>query len=251
MRRSFAQALKNGKISINDEYSRLYDLFYIEDYRDGQSMRDYVNRNIIHMPFRNTCLSLDEFDSQYGFNFTENPDDLDEDYLISFCEYVYNLLLCLNDGAFLEPFGKSLFFQQILKVVENMGYEELSEDGFTIFVPKNSIANEVAQSELIPEELSYKVIEYNHHSMDLKGKKEILLKLANILEPKREALKIANKSLEENIFYVLNNFDIRHNNTDKSSKNYKQYVAEMPKDELAKIYDFLYQMILMSFMELE
>lgn len=251
MRRTFAQALKNGKIDIKDEYSKLYELFYFEDDRDGKSIRDYVDRNMINLPFRDTCLTLDEFDEKYDFNFTENPDDFDEDYLISFCEYFYNFLLYLNDGAFLSYMGKSLFIQQIQKVVENLGYEALIEDGFTIFVPKNSVAKELAQSELIPEELSYKIIEYNHHSMDLNGKKEILLKLANILEPKRKTLKETNKNLENDVFYLLNNFNIRHNNIDKGSNNYKRFVEEMSENELVEVYDLLYQMILLAFMELE
>ena len=251
MRRTFAQALKNGKIDIKNEYSKLYDLFYLEDERYGQSIKDFVDRNMINMPFRDTCLTLDEFDEKYGFNFKENPDDFDEDYLISFCEYFYNFLLYLNDIAFLNYMEKSLLIQQIQKVVENMGYEGLIEDGFTIFVPKNSVSKEVAQNELVPEELSYKIIEYNHHSMDLEGKKEILLKLGNILEPKRDAIKNVNKSLESNMFYLLNNFNIRHNNIDEDSKYYKQYVAKMTQEELINIYDLLYQMELLAFIELE
>ena len=57
-----------------------------------------------------------------------------------------------------------------------------------------------------------------------------------------------NAVLESDIFFMLNNFNIRHNNKNKGDKNYKEYVAKMRKDRLEKWYDELYQMILLAFL---
>lgn len=73
-----------------------------------------------------------------------------------------------------------------------------------------------------------------------------MLSLAADLEPKRTELTKLNKQLADNIFFMLNNLNIRHNNRSKNDKNYKEYVAKMRKDRLEKWYDELYQMILLA-----
>ncbi len=95
------------------------------------------------------------------------------------------------------------------------------------------------------------MIEYNHHSIkgNIEAKKGILLKLVELLEPKRKDL---SNTLGSDLFFLINNFNIRHNNTDPNDKSkYKSKVAEMPADELEHIYDEVYQMCLLAFMELE
>ena len=59
------------------------------------------------------------------------------------------------------------------------------------------------------------------------------------------------KQLSDNIFYLLNNLNLRHNNRSKNSKNYKEYVAKMRKNQLEKTYDELYQMILLAILLLD
>lgn len=68
------------------------------------------------------------------------------------------------------------------------------------------------------------------------------------LEAKRKKLHTINAVLENDIFFMLNNLNIRHNNKNKGDKNYKEYVAKMRKDRLEKWYDELYQMILLAFL---
>ena len=40
--------------------------------------------------------------------------------------------------------GKAFFSEQIHRVIEKLDYQELNEDGFFLFVPKNSAAKEVS-----------------------------------------------------------------------------------------------------------
>lgn len=101
MRRNFAQVLRAGKVDPQKEYSKLYSLFYNKDSRDGKSLADLISMNFEDFYFRGTCLTLDEFDEEHDFNFAEQPQDFDIDYLVSFCEYIYNLLLHLENNFFL------------------------------------------------------------------------------------------------------------------------------------------------------
>lgn len=251
MRRNFAQVLKDAKININEEYDTLYRLFYLSYGEIG--LREKINNNFEKIHFRGTCITLDDFDNKYGFDFETYQAGIDEEYLVSFCEYIYNLILG-SQAAGIDIFRYDLtrlIMEQIQKVIEEIGYMETNQDDFIIFVEKNSAAISVA--EILPQELSYKVISYNHHSMkgDVNGKKEILLQLATKLEAKREVLKKANKVLESDLFFLFNNINIRHNNCDKNGTKYKAFVADMSKEEIEKWYDNTYQMCLIAFLEIE
>lgn len=252
MRKTFADVLKSGGVDIEKEYLRLLRSFY--DNRIGLS--NQCAGYFMQMPFRGTCVSLEDFDAVYGFNFSPSPKNFDTDYLINFCEYSYNLIINLPEDYGAYEYGginsKESYIQQVERVVEKINCEIIyNDDGIAIIIPKNSVANVV--SEILPENLSYKVIAYNHHSM--KGgldKKQATIKLlADQLEAKKDKLSELNNSLKSDLFYLFNNINIRHNNIDSSSKSYKKAVAEMSKEELEEWYDRTYDMCLMAFMVLE
>lgn len=106
-----------------------------------------------------------------------------------------------------------------------------------------------AVAEITSQTLAMSIIRYNHHMLkgDLEGKKQILIQMARDLEPKLPQLKTLDSKLEDSISFILNNFDIRHNNNDSNNnKNYKAIVAGMKAGELENWYDELYQMILLA-----
>lgn len=110
-----------------------------------------------------------------------------------------------------------------------------------------------AVAEIVEPDISYKVLRYNHYMLkgDLPAKKDILLALGADLEPKREQIKAIDKNLEEGIFYMLNNLNLRHNNKTEGDKNYKQAVADMDCNTLEHWYDELYQMMLLAYLQLD
>ncbi len=254
MRRNFAQVLKEGKIDLKNEYSKLYDLFYGKDRRDEKSVADIVSSNVHSIYFCQTCLSLEEFDELHNIHFEKQPQDFDIDYLVSFCEYVFNFIAQLSDNFFYSSFSKIQFVDYIYRVTMLIGYQSVSEDGITIFVPKDNVAIAVSQSELIPDGMSYKVISYSHYSMkgNLEEKKVTLQALANALEPYEKKLSQLDNSFKSDLFYALNSFNIRHNNVTPTDKtNYKKVIADMTNEELEHWYDEIYQMCLLAFMRLE
>lgn len=130
----------------------------------------------------------------------------------------------------------------------------LRQDGFVTFVEKSPAAISVAENEQIPQEISYKVFSYNHHSMkeNLQEKKNTILKLAELLEAKRPQLSKVDSGFCNDLFYLFNNLNLRHNNIDPSMKGkFKQAVAEMSPEELEHWYDETYQMCLLAFLRLE
>ena len=110
-----------------------------------------------------------------------------------------------------------------------------------------------AVAEIVDNDLSHKVLRYNHYMLkgDLKAKKDILLALGADLEPKRRQIQTIDKDLEDGIFYILNNLNLRHNNKTEGDRNYKQAVAEMDTATLENWYDELYQMMLLAYLQLD
>lgn len=256
MRKNFADILKSAKVDIKKEYEQLYELLYDrnldKDYFEKTSLYDEFSENFINVWFRGTSLSLEDFDEQYGFDFEKYPQNFNIDYLINFCEYFYNLICAYIDVPALNKYNVTFILHQINRVIEAIGYISTKQDELTIFTEKSLAA--IAVSEIVPNEISYKVISYNHHSMkgNLENKKDTILKLANLLEGKRKQLKSINPSLEDDLFYAFNNLNLRHNNKDKDYKEkYKKYIAYMPDIDLEQWYDEVYQMCLLAFLEIE
>lgn len=209
----FSQVLKTAAIDIRREYDRLYGMFCVQKFQDmvgaGSSLKDYCATYFVRLPFRGTCVSLDDFDDFYGYSFEKNPSTFDIEYLVSFCEYSYNLAIYNQNtiyGGGIVGIGDPMQFyvQQVLTVIETIGYMPNNQNGITDFVPKDQAA--ISAAEIVDPALSYRIIEYNHHSMkgDLERKKATLIALADKLEPKRAKLKQVSGSLESDLFYLLN-----------------------------------------------
>lgn len=253
MRRTFAQVLQEGKIDIRKEYSKLHSIFYECPRYTANSVADIVAKNFLAIPFRKTCLSLEEFNTMHGFKFPHCLIEPDVNCFVGFCEYIFNLTVFLKEECFNTFLSKRLCIDHIRSVIEAIGYMEVSEDGIFIFVPKDNVAISVAEMNAIPATISYKVVSYHHHSMkgDLDSKKQTLLAFADLLEPKRKELDSADSKLATDLFYAFNNFNIRHNNIDPSGPKYKKPVGDLNSEQLEEWYDEVYQMCLLAFMRLE
>lgn len=142
--------------------------------------------------------------------------------------------------------------KNLMSVLDWMNYETKAFKDMerVLVVAKNAAATAVA--EIVNVDLAHLVIEYNHHSLagNVEKKKAILLAMGAELEPKRSELKKINKQFDD-IYFMLNNLNIRHNNKSKSNGKYVEYVAKMKKDKLEEWYDELYQMMLLAYLELD
>ena len=267
MRRNFAQILKDAKIDIKVEYQKLYGMLYDRSIQVSNtswiSAYDEFSTYFIAFHFRGTCLSLDEFNDLHGFHFEKDPTNFNIDHLISLCEYIENLLMAYQCVPLSYPYGYGnmptklinvqFYLQQISQVIEKIGYMQAEQNGLTIFVEKDPAAIAVAESEFIPESLSYRLISYNHYSMkgNLAEKKATLLDLANLLEPQRINLERIDKTFARDLFYAFNNFHIRHNNADPQSPKFKKPIGDLAKEQLEFWYDEVYQMCLLAILRLE
>ena len=246
MRKTFEEVLSNFKVDVRKEYSKLYKLYYSVYYKD-------IQNNFEHFWFRKTCLTIEEFEEQLDLHFDAQPSKFDLDYLISFAEYIYNMMFQLNNvGGFLLDNNPGFMIDHINILLSEIGYSSLWNNNIAIFVKDNPASIEV--SKIVSTELSYHILSYNHHSLkgNLKGKSDIILKIAFDLEPKRKQLEKIDSSLSSDLFFCFNKLNIRHNNKDKNDiKKYVKYVDDMASQELEKWYDQIYDMCLVAYLKLE
>ena len=191
MRKTFAQVLKENKISIRKEYEKLYNSFYItEDCEDRRkSIQELISMYFsesYYMNIRKTCFSLEEFNKEYNFDFTKMPADFDEqndmDYFISFFEYVYNLISPIL--AIIIKYYNMNYMAYISDVMENIGYEIKQMDNSFIFVPKDMVAFNVSESEVLPDSLSY----IRHNNVDENCKSSYNSYIAEISDKELEKI---------------------------------------------------------------
>ena len=272
-RKNYLQILLEASINISEEYERLYKLFYSTEifeeiydiqYFNPNSIYEICKKYFLELSCRETCTNIQEFDSEYHFNFKSkasiSKDDIN--YFITFCEYLLNFITSLQQIKLTNTEKKKITIleTQLNKIIEKISYQIIEQEKKTkILIPKDQVANSVAEI-IKDDDLSYRVIEYNHHSMkgDIEQKKSILLRLAHQLEPLDDKLKSINDALKSNLFFMFNNLDLRHNNTtrnptkeEKQDTYYKEIVAKMPPEELESWYDETYQLCLLAFLELD
>ena len=150
--------------------------------------------------------------------------DTKKGYKLEWCGNYYHLKDVMDD---------------VLSQYNHVAYVNEDQECVLIIEDKSEVT---AAAEIMPTPaLAVDVVRYNHRTLrgEIELKKKILLAMGAELEAKRKKLHTINTTLENDIFFMLNNLNIRHKNKSKGDKNYKEYVAKMRKDRLEKWYDEL------------
>ena len=259
MRRTFAEVLRQADIDVAAEYRSLCTMFFTNFFKSSfGSVCPYkaIASEFSNMDIRDTAVSITDFNDRHGFRFQERPaGSIDVDSLVMLCEYITNMLIsycCVpGDNALYSHSWILKLEEQIERVIERIGYERISDGNLVSYIEKSPAARLVAET--LPGQISYKVIEYNHHSMkgDLDKKRATLNELAKLLEPRRSELKAIDGNLESKLFKAFNNCDIRHNNRDCSGKSFREAVAALDDREIETAYDATYVLCLIAFLKLD
>ena len=248
-RQNYFDILNRMEFDPQRELKNLMDLLEMErNFKSiyyETSLNSAISDNFLDYTNRSTFTSYSQMVEFVGLNIYNTTEQL-----FVFSEFLVDIFCNLAE-KFTEEESEfiQIIFDNIKRFLELSNHELITLDnGNKIIVEKNVYASEASQivSETSMQE-AIKVLEYNHFSNkgNIQRKKEILIALANYLEPFRRELnyseelkdimKVNNQKVIafEKLFEMYNNFGLRHNNSN-------QYHLDLADDELEQWYDDIY-----------
>lgn len=248
VRRNYFDILNQMEFDPQRELKNLVDLLKMENNLGRgyyTTINSAISDNFLDYPNRSTFTSYSQMIEVIISNIYDTTEQL-----FVFSELLVDIFNNLV-GKFTEKECQfiQVIFDNITRFLELSNHELITlENGDKIIVEKNVYASEVSQ--IISEtniQDAIKVLEYNHFANkgNIQRKKEILIALANYLEPFRRELnnseelknimKVNNQKVIafEKLFEMYNNFGLRHNNSN-------QYHLDLADDELEQWYDDIY-----------
>ena len=202
---------------------------------------------------RNRCISPQDMMERLGINenIIMNINNI-SDKLLMFLEFIVNMIMRCDIAIKQERCTTSNNYQ-ILKeninvFIEHFGFtmHYFNDTEQVVIIEKNPSA--ISAAEISEPEICKRIIQYNHYTLkgNIDAKKDIIIALANEIEPQRKELGKINSSIESDLFFMLNNMNIRHNNIEPKNTNHKSFVAKMSESVLEHWYDEVYQLILLA-----
>lgn len=258
-RQNFFEKLES-KINLQKEYEKIDSLVLQPHWYGNASIEDDIERYFKNWKYKANYLSFNEIREQLGFTYTfdgivaksygciNNTNDF-----FDYCEMIVNMIYTIPEGKRLFHEERINELQRLINYDLNYFNHEIRKVGDKyLIIQKDASVSEVV--DIVEDSLAKIILEYNHYVLkgDLETKKNILVKIANALEPKRSEIKGINNQLYKDYFYLINNMDIRHNNCDSSdTSNYNAYFDKLTLKEKEEWYDEIYQMGLLIFLLLE
>ena len=258
-RRNFFDRLVRT-LNYQKEYQKIESLVLQPHSLHGYSIEDSIERYFKDWKYNANYLSFKELRDQLGFTFVHDgyydlPSGIIKDVndFFDYCEMIINMIVLLPEED-AEYHGKNV--NEIIRLIDYdldfLNHRIRKIDDKYLIIQKDATASEVV--DIVEDSLAKIILEYNHYLLkgDLEKKKNILVKIANALEPLKGEIKATNYQLYKDYFYLINNMDIRHNNCDSSdTSNYNAYFDKLTLKEKEEWYDEIYQMGLLIFLLLE
>ena len=258
MRKNYFEILEESSLNLDlgkelDKLEQIiHESFWNDDMGVNCSLYELIELNFKRYRNRKHILTEEEFINDLLLN--SRKLSIKERYFLM-AEMYLDLFssLHMTGGGSLDKQVR-YFLEQVKTVSNSIGYKLIRTNNKLIIVEDNAFANEAAQvvSEFADVKEALSILEYNHFSNkgNIDRKKEILIKIASLLEPWRDdlnnniefknvlKLKNNNKVLAlEKLFRMFNELNIRHNNED-------QMLTGLSDREIESWYDKIYTMSL-------
>lgn len=257
MRKNYFEILEESSLNLDlgKELGKLeqiiHESFWVDDMNANCSLYMLIEINFKYYRNRKHFLTMEELINDLLLN--SKSLSINERYFLM-AEMYLDLLSSLHiiGGSRLDKQVR-YFLEQVQIVSNAMGHKLIRSNDRIIIVEDNVFANEAAQVviEFTDEKEALSILEYNHFSNkgNIERKKEILKKIADLLEPWRKPfnkcdelkglLKVNNDKIQalEKLFYMYNKFNIRHNNEE-------QKLTRLSNREIESWYDKVYTLSL-------
>lgn len=258
-RKSIFEILESD-LDYAEEIKKMEYLFRVKG-RD-YSIYEIVQGNYLNWQHRNTTIDVFSLYKALGFiEIFQMPFDfsisITQEMFLRYCEMMSNLLYMYYDAPDFDRDDEknkkaSSILENIKTGLGKLGYHAFVVKGEKkIIVVQDNCAATLA-AELVDVANSKRIMEYNRYLLqgDLARKKDILKNLADLFEGKRKQLDANNaKSLSDDIGFLLNSLDIRHNNREGKNKN--TYLRQLTTKDLEEWYDKTYSLIVAAIITIE
>lgn len=212
------------------------------------SLKQMIEPHFMKCPIRGTAISIDDLFETYSKHWAANT----LEGLLLYCEIISNLIYTLPSNYLTDHDicrNRDQIISNVKYILEKTGNQFAAGAGkVLIIVPKDELVHAVIE-DISDKDVGLAILEYGRFSNkgNLKRKRETLVQIARLLEPKLKDNKLTEprKSLADNIDFVLNNFNIRHNN--EAGKSANVLLPELTAQMLEIVYDDLYQAMLLFF----
>ena len=247
MRKSYFEILEESSLNLDldkelDKLEQIiHESFWNDDMEVNCSLYELIVLNFKRYRNRKHFLTVEELIDDLFVN--SRKLSIKERYFIM-AEMYLDLFstLHITGGGSLDKQVR-YFLEQVKTVSNSIGYKLIHSNNRVIIVEDNAFANEAAQavSEFADVKEALSILEYNHFSNkgNIDRKKEILIKIASLLEPWRDdlnnniefknVLKLGNNNKVlalEKLFRMFNELNIRHNNEAQQFTNMANNVIE-------------------------
>lgn len=236
------------RFNFDKEFSRLLDLLNqerfncVDGYYYNQTFWTIVNKYFLEWEYRLSAINIEQYfnDLDIDFEALISCNDTKKIYVIQFIDS-YIMFLVKNHKLVEETMQPIITIVQNIKIIiEKINYKrDINEGkGYITYVKRDADVDSVLSIIGNEDDLRISLLEYNDFRIekDIQEKRTILKKLGDYLEPLRKEFNKYNKSLTDDIFFMLNKFYIRHNNEGN---------IKLDEDsEYIKWYDDLFKMII-------
>lgn len=247
------ELLEKREIDPTAEFRRLVELFNEEaiplTHFVNQSFKDWIDKRFRSIPMRSSFLFVDDMLKELEIK-EKTEQFVDFDQLFLYCEVLFNLinqvLKQIARGSEVEKQAVAII-DNINEVLEKTNHEMKKIEAGFVVIEKNPATTEAIEClEEKNADLALNMIEYNRVLLkgNLQRKREILSNMAGYVEPMKVLFRGTDYfKLYDNSRNMVNNLNIRHNNSGKD--DIPEYAKNWGDKEYEEWYDNAYHTLLM------
>ena len=262
MRKDISEKIKTREVNLLEDFTRIDFMFCganaigLQQYRylgsvAGLSLEQYIDKFLFKQwSYRGRYISITDARNDLGITREAFSKAINLGLFLTYVEFVSNMLLLLSaffdktDFYYTDESCIETIMGNINNTLERLNYKKVFNEDKILIIEKDPAATAVAE---IYDDVADIVLEYKRYLLrgNLGRKSQIIATLGKKIEPARKHLKANGFSaLEDDISFILNNLNIRHNNIDGDKAN--PVLAKMVNGELERWYDRVYDMLLLS-----
>ena len=232
------------EITMQHNFFSFCDFYLFEFFPEKGTCRniseflDYANTGIRLINFKS--MILNKIDNEKIINLIEVVENVFFIYLKK--HKFFQRKYCV--GCHVNAYKETCFLLD--EIEKHLGLNKLKyKDRVILYLDAPKLSQ--ALKNVTKPELATELIKYKREANSSIEKRKILKQLDILTEPITDKIKKTYGPAND-LDCIFNNFQLRHNNMDSNSHDYKEKVSQLKEKDLCKIYDIAYELVLDTLM---